>query len=211
VEGLNPVPKKRTDTKKFSPRQILPAGQRFLGAPRGGYFSFRRNFGSELKNERGIVLVITLLILSLLIGAGTGAIVSTQMDLKTSGNLKTGTQAFYNALAGLNHAWQELDNGDGSFDFNTVSSDVLPLFSQEQLNEGNYYTVDLTLESSNPKIIGITSTGTAPNNASRVVQARVHQTSAPPEQALTSNGNLVISGNIKLMGTCGGGHIPMMI
>ena len=154
-----------------------------------------------VKSERGIVLVITLLILTLLIGAGTGAIVSTQMDLKTSGNLKTGTQAFYNALAGLNHARQELADSTGVYYFETVS--VSTSFT-EAFGNGNY-TVELT-PSGSPKIIGIKSEGTAPNNARRVVQARVHQTSDPPEQALTSNGNLVIGGNIKLMGTCGGVH-----
>ena len=34
-----------------------------------------------LKNERGVVLVISLMILTLLVGAGVGAIVSTQTDL----------------------------------------------------------------------------------------------------------------------------------
>ena len=54
-----------------------------------------------LANERGMILVISLMILALLLGAGVGAIVSMQTDLKSSSNLKTGTQALYLAEAGI--------------------------------------------------------------------------------------------------------------
>ena len=46
-----------------------------------------------LTDQRGMILVISLMILALLLGAGVGAIVSMQTDLKSSSNLKTGTQA----------------------------------------------------------------------------------------------------------------------
>lgn len=59
-------------------------------------------------NERGVILVISLLIMALLIGAGVGAIVSMQTDLRTSSNLKTGTQAFDVADAGIEWARQKL-------------------------------------------------------------------------------------------------------
>ena len=57
-----------------------------------------------LNSERGMMLVVTLLVLSLLLGVGAGAIVSTQRNLKTSSNLKRGTQAFYLAEAGAVYA-----------------------------------------------------------------------------------------------------------
>ncbi|MGH7774009.1 MAG: PilX N-terminal domain-containing pilus assembly protein [Candidatus Binatia bacterium] len=61
-----------------------------------------------LANEKGMVLVISLLILSLLIGVGVGAMVSMQTDLRTSANLKTGTQAFYLAEAGIEWGKQQV-------------------------------------------------------------------------------------------------------
>lgn len=70
-----------------------------------------------LNDQRGMVLVISLLILALLLGAGVGAIVSTQTDLKTSSNLKTTTQAFYLAEAGIERAKSEIA---GSKSFNSV-------------------------------------------------------------------------------------------
>ena len=65
-------------------------------------------------DERGMVLVISLMILSLLLGAGLGAIVSTQADLKTTGNLKTGTQAFYLAEAGIEWGKQQIKSSSVS-------------------------------------------------------------------------------------------------
>jgi Tfp pilus assembly protein PilX len=61
-----------------------------------------------LKDERRVVLVIALMVLSLLVGAGVGAIVSTQTDLKTSANIKAGTQAFYLATAGIERGKQKV-------------------------------------------------------------------------------------------------------
>ncbi len=70
-----------------------------------------------LDDDRGMILVITLLILALLLGAGVGAIVSTQTDLKTSSNLKTATMAFYIAEAGVERAKSEIS---GSKTFNSA-------------------------------------------------------------------------------------------
>ncbi len=79
--------------------------------------TFKKLFGSE----RGAILVMALLIQALLMGAGVGAIVSVQTDLKISSNLKTGRQAFYLADAGVNRAWEELDDSDGINDFDSLS------------------------------------------------------------------------------------------
>ena len=70
-----------------------------------------------LDDERGMILVISLLILALLLGAGVGAIVSMQTDLKTSSNLKTATMAFYLAEAGVERAKSEIS---GSKTFNSA-------------------------------------------------------------------------------------------
>ncbi len=66
--------------------------------------------GELFSDQRGMVLVISLWILALLIAAGIGAIVSVQSDFKTSGNLKTSTQAFYLAEAGIEWAKQKIQD-----------------------------------------------------------------------------------------------------
>ena len=67
-------------------------------------------FKRSLKDERGVILVITLLIIALLIGAGAGAMALVQTDLKISANLKNGTQAFYLAEPGIEWAKQQIKN-----------------------------------------------------------------------------------------------------
>src|SRR2546427_12653006 len=76
-----------------------------------------RTLKALFKSEHGVVLAISLLVLTMLIAGGMGAIFSTQMDLNTSSNLRTGRQAFYIAEAGLHQVWQELDKSDGISEF----------------------------------------------------------------------------------------------
>lgn len=71
-------------------------------------------FKKLLANEEGVILVIALLIMALLIGAGAGAIFSTQTDLRTSSNLKIAEQAFFVADAGFEWAKQQLRNASGN-------------------------------------------------------------------------------------------------
>jgi len=124
-------------------------------------------FRKLLNNERGMILVISLLILALLLGAGVGAIVSMQTDLKTSSNLKVGKMAFYIADAGVNRAFKELDDGNGTNDFDALSGTVT-LFTNVSYNNGSY-TVTAEVEHPGtstkpiiPKRVKVTSTGCYP-------------------------------------------------
>lgn len=159
-------------------------------------------------NKRGMVLVISLLILALLLGAGVGAIVSMQTDLRTSGNLKTGTQAFYIADAGINHARQEMQDGDGTNDFDYVFATAATgaqVVSNSSFNGGTY-TVTKEETASNPSRIKVLSVGTAPNNARAELEVWFRKDDGRPPKAVESNGDLRISGNPAIMGTCGGAH-----
>lgn len=131
-----------------------------------------KTFRKLLNNERGMILVISLLILALLLGAGVGAIVSMQTDLKTSSNLKTGKRAFYIGDAGINRAWKELDAGNQAL-FNSISTtspaNYLGLTNVGPYNGGSY-AVETVVEhpgSTNPdnpipKRVKVTSTGCFP-------------------------------------------------
>jgi len=119
--------------------------------------TFKKLFGSE----RGAILVMALLIQALLMGAGVGAIVSVQTDLKISSNLKTGRQAFYLADAGVNRAWEELDDSDGINDFDSLSG-TKTLFSEVRYGAGSYSVTAEVIVGSSPKRINVTSTGCLP-------------------------------------------------
>lgn len=159
-----------------------------------------------LANQRGMILVLSLLILALLIGAGVGAIVSMQTDFRSSGNLKTGTQAFYNADAGVNHARQELQDSDSPhFDSIFTAADGTVIVSNSSFNGGTY-SVTRQGSASSPSRIKVLSVGTAPNNARAELEVWFRKDDGRPPKAVETNGDLEISGNPNIMGTCGGAH-----
>lgn len=164
-------------------------------------------FKEQFANERGIVLVISLLIIALLLVGGIGAIVSMQTDFKTSGNLKRGTQAFYFADAGINHARQKVQSGSGtSFDCLYNNSCDPQILSSTNFYGGTY---TVTRQDSQPTPfprIKILSEGKAPNNATAKIEAWFKQDGGKPPKAVETNGDLKINGNPKLIGTCGGAH-----
>ena len=142
-----------------------------------------------LADERGMILVITLLILALLIGAGVGAIVSMQTDLRTSSNLKTGTMAFYIAEAGIERAKSEiggnktfnsaLAGADGS-KTNTSDNGILSFGSSVSFGGGTYAVTvtdnndgDADTWDDSDRKVYITSTGKFPGGSTRVIKALV--------------------------------------
>ena len=152
-----------------------------------------------LHNQQGMILVISLLILALLLGAGVGAIVSTQTDLKTSSNLKNGKQAFYLAEAGINHAMQEMADGDGTNDFSSVSTaaGTTTLFGNTSLGSGSYTVTAQAVSGSSPALVKVTSTGCVraanpcpSGNSKAVIEAQFKTYSfGPPPGTITLIGN----------------------
>lgn len=166
-----------------------------------------KTFKHPLANQRGIVLVISLMVLALLLGAGVGAIVSVQTDLRSSGNFKRGTQAFYIAEAGINHARHELQDGDGTNDFDSifVAAEGTEILSSNNFSGGTY-TVTKTGSASDPSRIKVLSVGTLPNNTRSQIEAWFRRDAGRPPKAIETNDKLEIDGKPKILGTCGGAH-----
>ncbi|MEE8074920.1 MAG: pilus assembly PilX N-terminal domain-containing protein [Candidatus Binatia bacterium] len=157
-------------------------------------------------NEKGIIMSVVLIVMGVLAVIGTAAVIGSRAEIKTSINFSSGTQAFYIAEAGLQNAIHELDDSDGTNDFASVSL-PLTLYNATSFGHGTY-TVDLSLNSSSPRLIDVTSAGTAPNGSSRTVSARLEQAIAPPTKAILSNNQIAfpVTGNLDITGTCGGMH-----
>ena len=160
-----------------------------------------------LAGEKGIVLVISLLTIALLIGAGAAAIVSVQTDLKTSGNLNAGNRVFYIAEAGVNHARWELQSKDGTMNFDRAmqASQDTVIVSNSSFNGGTYRVTRLESDKT-PTLIRVRSRGVGSNNARSEIEAWFRKDGGRPPKAIIANGDLNISGNAKLMGACGGAH-----
>ena len=138
-----------------------------------------------LKNERGVVLVIALMVLSLLVGAGVGAIVSTQTDLKTSANIKAGTQAFYLATAGIERGKQKIKD--------SAANPPNPSGETQSLSWGSFtvsFSEDLKISNLEGRI-KISSTGTLTGTlgtASNSVEALVTKTYELSDAAVSIRG-----------------------
>ncbi len=157
--------------------------------------------------ERGTVLLIALLVIALLIGAGAAAIVSVQTDLKSSANLSTGTRALYIAEAGLNHAVSELQNHDGRSSFDRVMGMRAGELIVANANfAGGSYSVTRLKSALRPSRIQVLTVGTAPNQASSDIEAWFSKEAGRPPRSAMTNGDLKISGDPKLVGVCGGAH-----
>jgi hypothetical protein len=64
-----------------------------------------------LRNNRGISLVVVIMIMTLLLSMTAASLLITGIDSRATSNLKTGTAAFYIAEVGVQRALQELNQG----------------------------------------------------------------------------------------------------
>ncbi|MHB8907501.1 MAG: pilus assembly PilX family protein [Syntrophales bacterium] len=65
--------------------------------------------GQHLGNEKGLVLVVSLMMVAVILLLGTTAVLMTSTDMNISANYKTGNDAFYAAEAGLEEARARLN------------------------------------------------------------------------------------------------------
>ncbi|HEU4340427.1 MAG TPA: PilX N-terminal domain-containing pilus assembly protein, partial [Candidatus Binatia bacterium] len=70
-----------------------------------------------LRDAKGTALVMVLMITMLLLSISGAALLFSGMNLRTTANFKQRNSVFHIADAGINHAWQELANNDGTNDF----------------------------------------------------------------------------------------------
>lgn len=159
----------------------------------------------QLSNERGIVLIIALLIIALLLGGGIGAIVSMQTDFKSSGNLRSGTQAFYIADAGINHARQQIGGSTSPTFSCLLAGSCGPSIVTNSFYSGTY-TVTKVGTGTNPDRIQVRSVGTGPNNATATIEVWFRRDPGRPPEAIETDKKLEIDDTTAILGTCGGAH-----
>lgn len=131
-----------------------------------------------INSEKGMVLVVAIMLVAVLVLLGTTSILISNTDIKISANYKTGTQAFFIADAGLevarnqlrtNLASQTIDQmlsarvGANStlsdsttisnfYSSGTFPSDDVPLIAQTSFG-GGFYRVYLTNDGASPDVV----------------------------------------------------------
>jgi hypothetical protein len=149
---------------------------------------------AALKNDRGIALIVTIMVMALLLSITGSGLLFSAINLKTTSSFKRGSNALYVADAGIRHALAVISAGT-TFDYST-STEV----ASGSLGTNYTYTVtavnDSTSSGGNTRAI-LTSTAVDANGTKRVVEAYVDRstkygfgaTSMPGSDAATTETN----------------------
>lgn len=149
---------------------------------------------AALNNDRGIALVVTIMIMALLLSITGSGLLFSAINLKTTSSFKAGSNAFYVADAGIRHALAVIPSGS-TFNYST-STEV----ASGSLGTSYTYTVtainDSTSPGGNTRAI-LTSTAVDSKGTKRVVEAYVERsaqygfgaTSMPGSDAATTETN----------------------
>lgn len=178
-----------------------------------------------MDDDRGMILIVALMLLAALTLAGATAYIVASTDVKVSGNFKTSQTALQVAMAGTEQARQTLRalnmasvnptnfseelasrvGPNGALNGYTASTDDVPLATSSALVNGYSYTAYLTNDGAegasnttdaNGKVM-ITSVATGPNNAKAIVQTTVqlYNFSTSSPAVLYSKDNVVLNGS----------------
>jgi hypothetical protein len=139
-------------------------------------------------NEKGLVLIAALALISILALMATLSVTTTYTEIKISSNYKTSIQSFYIAEAGVQRAKAELKTApfddvlDGTYSgssgilsFGAVN--FMPLPNEEY---GRYNVVVQDDNDENPNTVNIIATGTLPNGSKSSVELKILKTPATP-------------------------------
>jgi Tfp pilus assembly protein PilX len=136
----------------------------------------------NLAGEHGMILMTVLLLLSLLMAVGAGAVLSVQNDLRMSANLRSGAAAFYLADAGIEWGKQRI----------SAATTMPPILSNtiQSLSAGSFSVEFLSSTQSIPlsATVLLRSVGSA-QNATQTVNARVAKTYDLADAAIVLRGN----------------------
>ena len=170
---------------------------------------------SALGNERGLILVVALVLLVTLTLIGTTAHVITSTDIKIGGNYNTSTTALYLAEAGAEYARNALrENMD--LDADTVN-DQIQVFTNNQpvnwgssavlagLQAGSSGTVNIVRDPANANSAIITSSATF-HSARQTIILVVRKSDYSLSKAISFGESAESSGNPHILGACGSVH-----
>src|SRR2546425_1681651 len=156
-----------------------------------------------IKGQTGVILVTTLLLLILLTGVALTSLAALGVNLSQSQNLVSTKQAFQLADAGIQYAEKYLNQHQTLWSTyaSPTPQTLIPSTTLTVLG-----TLPVSFKEGENSSLQVPSTGTASNNAQAVITGLVVLGPYVPEDAVTADQNLTISGNTTIAGTNGGVH-----
>ncbi|HIE65008.1 MAG: pilus assembly PilX N-terminal domain-containing protein [Nitrospira sp.] len=149
-----------------------------------------------LHNERGMALVISLLMLAIVTTIGMASIMATSTELHLGGNKRVTAETLYVAEAGVQHALRELKGQD--FDVVVAANVGQSWITVSDFNgtPGMGYTVKVSNTSDSGNVadtnsIFVTSIAVNPSGGSKTIEAEVSN----PALTLPINASMSVSGN----------------
>jgi hypothetical protein len=127
--------------------------------------------GMRPSDERGMVLVVVLLLTAVLVLLGSTAVIMSTTDMKISANYKAGAQAFYEAEAGVEQVMYYLRNN--SVAYPTAGSPTSTI--NVACPAGFSFNPSVTLHYVAPYRYRFQMTGIGTNNTSKTIEARIRK------------------------------------
>ncbi len=169
-------------------------------------------------NQRGVALVVSLLILVMITALGLAGIMASSTEVKLGGNERVGAETLYAADAGIQHALRALRGQD----FDIVTASPQPWLNVTNFNgtPGLNYFVDVKKINTNGDIapantVFITATATYPSGGGlKRIEAEVRNlsTMVPVTSTLGVVGNdseIRFEDNVTVNGDLSGGEVPV--
>src|SRR3989475_6523051 len=157
----------------------------------------------QIQGEPGTALLASVLLISLITGAGLTALTMTSVSLNIASNLLPSKQAFYLAEAGIQHGKTLLSQDRNNWT-TYASPQAQTLLAYTSLGSTGGYSV--TVQDGGGGSLLINSTGTGAGNAQVVIASLVTAAFYTPHFAITTGRNLTINADASIVGASGGVH-----
>jgi hypothetical protein len=151
---------------------------------------------NALHNERGMALVISLLLLIVITTLGLSSIMATSTDIHLGGNKRITAETLYTAEAGVQHALQALKGQN--FDMVIAGNVGQPWLTASNFNDvqGMGYSIKVSKTSNSGKVaptnsIFVTALASHPSGGSKTIEAEVSN----PAMVFPVNAPMSVSGS----------------
>ena len=131
-----------------------------------------------INNEKGMVLVVSVMLLAVLVLIGFTALNVTTTGMKISSNYREGTRAFYNAEAGVETVIEYLRTNNITYPTGTTPTTITV-----SCPTGYNFNTSVVINYVSPNSYKFRMTGTGANNASRTIEAYIKKVPLYPEGA----------------------------